>query len=98
MTAISLAPAGPVGLTAELGALFDLIDRVREGDRLGLLVVPVSQGLARLRCSRRPGIARDRDVQVLSTAGAQSEADVPFSGLHQLLCNEARLVLLGTPA
>jgi hypothetical protein len=79
MTAISLAPAGPVGLTAELGALFDLIDRVREGDRLGLL-------------------ARDRDVQVLSTAGAQSEAEVPFSGLHQLLCNEARLVLLGTPA
>jgi DNA-binding CsgD family transcriptional regulator len=29
--------------------------------------------------------ASDADVQILTTAGVQSEADLPFSGLHQLL-------------
>ena len=84
MTAISLAPSDLVGRTAELGALFNLIDRVR--DRARALVVRGEPGIDKtslLTAARHR--ARNRGVQVLSTAGEQSEADMPFSGLDQLL-------------
>jgi chromosomal replication initiation ATPase DnaA len=47
MTAISLARAGLVGRTAELGALFDLVDRVRERDRFRALVVRGEPGIGK---------------------------------------------------
>jgi DNA-binding CsgD family transcriptional regulator/predicted ATPase len=86
MTAISFAPAGLVGRTAELGVLFDIVDRLRERDRARALVVRGEPGIGKtslLAAARRR--ASHSGVQVLITAGAQSEADLPFSGLHQLL-------------
>jgi DNA-binding CsgD family transcriptional regulator/tetratricopeptide (TPR) repeat protein len=86
MTAISPAPAGLVGRTAELGVLFDLVDRVRESDRARALVVRGDPGIGKTSlltaASHR---ATDRGGRVLTTAGTQSEAGLPYSGLHQLL-------------
>jgi DNA-binding CsgD family transcriptional regulator len=86
MTAISRAPARLMGREVELGVLFDLVDRVREDDLPRALVVRGEPGIGKtslLTAGRHH--ASDRGVQVLSTAGAQAEADLPFSALHQLL-------------
>jgi DNA-binding CsgD family transcriptional regulator/tetratricopeptide (TPR) repeat protein len=86
VTAISFAQADLVGRTAELGVLFDIVDRLRERDGGRTLVVRGEPGIGKtslLTTARHH--ASNSGVQVLSTAGAQSEADLPFSGLHQLL-------------
>ena len=36
-------------------------------------------------CPTLRGTARERGMSVLTTTGVQSEADLPFAGLHQLL-------------
>lgn len=80
------APAGLVGRAAELGVLFDFVDGVRERDGARALVVRGEQGIGKtsllFAARARAGV---QGVRVLSTAGVQSEVDLPFSGLHQLL-------------
>jgi DNA-binding CsgD family transcriptional regulator len=86
MTATSRAPKGLIGRTAELGVLFDLIDHVHEPDRPRALVLRGGPGIGKtslLTAARAR--SSDSGIHVLTTAGAQAEADVPFSGLHQLL-------------
>jgi DNA-binding CsgD family transcriptional regulator len=86
VTVTSFAPADLVGRTAELEVLFDIVDRVRGQDRPRALVVRGEPGIGKtslLTAARHR--ASHSGVRVLSTAGAQSEADLPFSGLHRLL-------------
>jgi DNA-binding CsgD family transcriptional regulator/tetratricopeptide (TPR) repeat protein len=80
------APTAPrlVNRTTELGALFGLIDRVSE--RGAAMLVRGEPGIGKtslLNAATRH--ATDRGAQVITAAGVQSEADLPFSGLHQLL-------------
>jgi DNA-binding CsgD family transcriptional regulator len=86
MTAISSARAGLIGRSVELGILFDLVDRAGEDHTPRALVVRGEPGIGKTELLTA---ARDHasgtGVQVLSTAGAQAEADLPFSALHQLL-------------
>jgi predicted ATPase len=80
-----------VGRERELGALDDLIRDV--GERGGAVVVRGEAGIGKsalLATARRR--ARDHGMLVLAAAGVQSEAHLPFAGLHQLL----RPVLSGT--
>ena len=83
---ISMLPAGPclIGRGAELEILFRLVDCASE--RGGALVVRGRAGIGKtslLKAAIRR--ATDSGLQVLRTVGAQSEADLAFSGLHQLL-------------
>ena len=83
---ISMLPAGPclIGRGAELEILFRLVDCASE--RGGALVVRGEPGVGKtslLKAAIRR--ATDSGLQVLRTVGAQSEADLAFSGLHQLL-------------
>ena len=78
-----------VGRATELETLFALVDGLREQG--GAIVVRGEPGIG--KTSLLAAVSRhatDRGVQVLSTVGVQTEADLPFSGLHQLL-----LLLLG---
>jgi DNA-binding CsgD family transcriptional regulator len=73
-----------VGRERELGVLDGLVDAV--GDGGGALVVWGEPGIGKsallAMASRR---ATDRGMQVLTATGVQSEAHLPFAGLHQLL-------------
>ena len=73
-----------VGRTAELEILWGLVDRVPEFG--GALVVTGEPGIGKtsllMEASRR---ATAKGVRVLSASGVQSEAELAFSGLHQLL-------------
>jgi hypothetical protein len=67
-----------------LGALEDLVDGV--GDHGGALVLCGEPGIGKsalLAMANRH--ATDRGMQVLAATGVQSEAHLPFTGLHQLL-------------
>jgi DNA-binding CsgD family transcriptional regulator/tetratricopeptide (TPR) repeat protein len=73
-----------VGRERELGALEDLVDGV--GDHGGALVLCGEPGIGKsalLAMANRH--ATDRGMQVLAATGVQSEAHLPFAGLHQLL-------------
>ena len=75
-----------IGRTGELRIICDLVDGVRQDDVSRALVVRGEPGIGKttlLTAARHH--ASDKGVQVVSTAGAQAEADLPFSGLHQLL-------------
>jgi DNA-binding CsgD family transcriptional regulator len=73
-----------LGRDDELAHVVTLLDEV---DRRGAaLVVEGVAGIGKsalLEAAR--SIAGDRDMLVMATAGVQSEADLPFAGLHQLL-------------
>ncbi len=72
------------GRERELGVIEELFGRV--GDRGGALVVRGEAGVGKsalLDAARRMGAARG--MAVLATSGVQSEAHLPFAGLHQLL-------------
>jgi hypothetical protein len=69
------------GREREVQALGDLIDHI--GERGGALVVRGEAGIGKsallsTACMR----ARDRGMLVLAAAGVQSEAHLPFAGLH----------------
>jgi DNA-binding CsgD family transcriptional regulator len=84
MTATLPASPSLIGRATEFESLFGLIDGISE--RGGALVLRGGPGIGKTSllsvASQR---ATDRGVQVLSAVGVQSEADLPFSGLHQLL-------------
>jgi predicted ATPase len=84
MTTILPGSLRLIGRAAELEILIGLVDRMSECG--GALFVRGEPGIGKTSllgaATRR---ATDRKVQVLSAVGVPSEADVAFSGLHQLL-------------
>jgi DNA-binding CsgD family transcriptional regulator len=73
-----------VGRAEEQTLLTSLLDGV--GDRGQALVLRGEPGIGKSRLlSVAEQAARDRGLTVLTAAGVQSEAHLPFAGLHQLL-------------
>ncbi len=80
-----------------LAAPSDLIGRDEEYERLGALIDRIPDGGGTLLISGEPGIgksalldradalARESGMRTLATAGVESEAELAFAGLHQLL-------------
>src|SRR3954452_10614283 len=73
-----------LGRAHEEALLTSLLDDVAERGRA--LVLRGEPGIGKSRLlSAAARAARDRGMAVLTTAGVQSEAHLPFAGLHQLL-------------
>src|SRR3954452_3279665 len=73
-----------VGRVEEQSLLTSLLDGVE--DRGQALVLRGEPGIGKSRLLEvAVQTARDRGMTVLSAAGVQSEAHLPFAGLHQLL-------------
>src|ERR687896_2079316 len=73
-----------VGRLEEQSLLASLLDDV--GTRGQALVLHGEPGIGKSRLlSEAERTARERGMAVLSTVGVQSEAHLPFAGLHQLL-------------
>src|ERR671922_1265604 len=73
-----------VGRLEEQGLLTSLLDDV--GTRGHALVLRGEPGIGKSRLlSEAERAARERGMAVLTTTGVQSEAHLPFAGLHQLL-------------
>jgi|tagenome__1003787_1003787.scaffolds.fasta_scaffold20987056_3 DNA-binding CsgD family transcriptional regulator/tetratricopeptide (TPR) repeat protein len=73
-----------LGRAAEQRLLTSVLDAV--GDRGQALVLRGEPGIGKSRLlSVAEETARDRGMTVLRAAGVQSEAHLPFAGLHQLL-------------
>ncbi len=84
MTATSPAVSPLMGRGAELERLFELVDGL--SDRGGALVVRGEPGIGKTSLlAEATQRAAGNGVRVLTAAGVQSEADLSFSGLHQLL-------------
>lgn len=81
----TVLPGSPlIGRAPELEVLFGLVDRIPQGG--GALLLSGEPGIGKtslLGAASRH--AAERGVHVLSAVGVPSEADLPFSGLHQLL-------------
>jgi len=72
------------GRETETHALGDLLDRVH--DRGGSLVVSGEPGVGKSALLEEASArAQDRGMLVLAATGVQSEAQLPFAGLHRLL-------------
>src|SRR2546423_10506390 len=72
------------GREPELGVLADLVEGVR--NRGGVLLVRGEPGIGKSTLlAAAAAQATDHGFHVLSTVGVQSEAHLPFGGLHQLL-------------
>jgi DNA-binding NarL/FixJ family response regulator len=72
------------GRDRELGVVTDLLDHVREHG--GALLIRGEVGIGKsalLTAAARQAVARS--MRVLTTTGVESEAHLPFAGLHQLL-------------
>jgi len=82
---IAAGSPGPLlGRDAEVALLAALLDGIGTGG--GALVLSGEPGIGKSRLlSVAADLARERDYTVLSTTGVQSEAHLPFAGLHQLL-------------
>jgi len=81
---VATAPRELLGRDRDLAELFALVDAIEE--RGGTLVVRGEAGIGKsslLAAARERAL--DRGVTVVSTAGALSEAQITFAGLHQLL-------------
>src|SRR4051794_36267842 len=73
-----------LGRGDEVQLLTSLLDRAE--DEGGALVIRGQPGVGKSRLlSEAAALARDRGFSVLSTTGVQSEAQLAFAGLHQLL-------------
>lgn len=73
-----------IGREREMGIVDDLVGNVKE--RGGALVVTGEAGIGKSSLlSKAERFAQDRGMRVLQTTGVQSEAHLPFAGLHQLL-------------
>jgi DNA-binding CsgD family transcriptional regulator len=77
--------AGPLfGRGAETEILQSLLDSIAAGG--SALVLRGEPGIGKSRLlSAAKALARERQIAVLTATGVQSEARLPFSGLHQLL-------------
>lgn len=73
-----------IGRDAELAFLVDAVDRAPAGDRLVMLTGVPGAGKSTL-LKTVAGHARAAGVQVLRCTGSESEANLAFAGLHQLL-------------
>src|SRR3954469_10052118 len=77
-------PAPLVGRDREQALLTSLLDEVAE--RGQALVLHGDPGIGKSRLlAFAARMARERGMTVLTAAGVQSEAQLPFAGLHQLL-------------
>ena len=77
-------PGPLLGRAAEIELLALLLDGIGTGG--GALVLHGEPGIGKSRLlSVAAELARERGFTVLSTTGVQSEAHLPFAGLHQLL-------------
>src|SRR5438552_2179049 len=73
-----------LGRAQEQSLLTSLLDEV--GDRGQALVLRGEPGIGKSRLlSEAARTARDRGMTVLTATGVQSEAHLPFAGLHQML-------------
>src|SRR5690349_6461302 len=73
-----------LGRLAEQSLLTSLLDDVATRGRP--LVLRGEPGIGKSRLlAEAERMARERDMTVLTTIGVQSEAHLPFAGLHQLL-------------
>ena len=73
------------GRETELARMVELVEDVARG-RGQALVVHGAAGIGKSALLEAAGlVARQRGVQVLSVAGVESEAELAFSGLHDLL-------------
>ena len=80
----SSAPARVLyGRESELGVVTGLVEGIR--NRGGVLLVRGEPGIGKSALLAAAAQATDHGIQVLSTVGVQSEAHLPFGGLHQLL-------------
>src|SRR3954452_138524 len=78
------APAPLLGRAEEQALLASLLDEVAE--RGQALVLRGEPGIGKSRLlAVAAQTARDRGMTVLTATGVQSEAHLPFAGLHQLL-------------
>jgi predicted ATPase len=93
---MSIAASNPgplLGRDAEIELLASLLDRIGDGGGAGLaacgggaLVLYGEPGIGKSRLlAWAAASARERGFTVLSAAGVQSEAHLPFAGLHQLI-------------
>jgi DNA-binding CsgD family transcriptional regulator len=73
-----------VGREPELSVLTDLVEGVRNGGGVSLVRGEPGIGKSALLAAGAARALAD-GVQVLSAVGVQSEAHIPFGGLHQLL-------------
>src|SRR3954467_11723417 len=73
-----------LGRVHEQRVLTSLLDDVSTRGQALVLRGDPGMGKSRL-LSEVAGEARDRGMTVLTTTGVQSEANLPFAGLHQLL-------------
>ena len=82
---IAASNLGPLlGRDAEIERLTSLLDGI--GDGGGALVLSGEPGIGKSRLlAVAAAMARERGFTVLSATGVQSEAHLPFAGLHQLL-------------
>ena len=81
---VATEPRGLLGRDRDLAELFALVDGIEE--RGGALVVRGEAGIGKSALlAAAQERALDRGVAVVSTAGALSEAQLAFAGLHQLL-------------
>lgn len=84
---MSTAEGNPVpllGRDAEIELLASLLDGIQDAG--GALVLTGEPGIGKSRLlAAAAAAARERGFTVLSTTGVQSEAHLPFAGLHQLL-------------
>src|ERR1700745_1571620 len=79
-------PSGRVGLSgrrAERAVLDRLLDGAREG-RSGVLVVRGEAGIGKTALLEY-AIASASDLRVLTAVGVESEMELPYAALHQLL-------------
>jgi DNA-binding CsgD family transcriptional regulator len=84
---MSIAASNPgllLGRDAEIELLASLLDGIHEGG--GALVLYGEPGIGKSRLlAAAAALAREHGFMVLSATGVQSEAHLPFAGLHQLL-------------
>ncbi len=72
------------GRERELARLYELVDRVPE--RGAALLVRGEPGIGKSTLLEAASLrAEDAGMRILSTTGVQSEAQLPFAGLHQLV-------------
>src|SRR6516164_8834487 len=94
---IAAGNTGPLlGRDTEIELLASLLDGI--GDSGGALVLYGEPGIGKSRLlAAAAAMARERGFTVLSATGVQSEAHLPFAGLHQLL-RPLRLHVANLPA